>query len=301
MSDSAVICDWLDVTHSPENSPSGEVATMLLSLGAEVPSDGVYRLGEGVVRVDAKRSHTRVSASGGAIAELRSQGVWLEYLSLLASCPHRVTRLDAAYDVCCDAADVLDGLRSRYYDGFARLGRKMLKVDLWMGVREDGRETGTWYVGYRSRARATARVYDKAWERLQVAGVAIPPRVRYEITVRRDYGASLRDAAEPHRIFWHVASPALLPAPAGVEPWESGWGGEWRFVMDELLPAEVLRRRVGSSGELAALIELADRLGPNGRTYLVRLLDGRVRGHGVSPGEGDGSEPASGNQIAGAG
>jgi len=146
-------------------------------------------------------------------------------------------------------------------------------VRLLLDVRGDGRETGTFYVGHRTAARATARVYDKAWERLQRANETCPPRTRYEVTVRKDYGATLRDAAEPRRLFWHVASPALLDAPDDVEPWDSGWGGGWRAVdLPDPLPAEVLGRRVEFSPELAMLADIADRMGPEGRVWLARRL-----------------------------
>lgn len=281
MTDGPIICDHLDVTHSPDDTPFAEVGLFLLSLGALVVDDGLYQLGEGKVKLDRKPSHTRVSASGAALAHLRHAGevVWFEYLSLLGSRPHRVTRLDAALDVLCsEPADVVHRLKRRYLSG-CRLGRKALPTTTIFECRNDGRESGTWYAGRLTRARCTARVYDKSWERLKVAGVVMPPTVRYEVTVRRDYGATLRDAAQPRRLFWHVASPALLRAPAGVEPWESGWGGAWEFDMVELLPAEVLRRKVETSSEIGALADLADQMGPHGRVLLARQLLQRLGVH----------------------
>lgn len=267
-----IFCDWLDVTHPAVATPIDDLRLLLLSAHAEVRHGDVYRLGEGTVKIDHKARFTRCSASGGALAHLRLIGAYSDFLGLLGTFPHRVTRLDAALDVAADGADVIAGLRRRYADGQVRLGRKALGVKLLLSVRPDGRETGTFYVGHRSAARATARVYDKAWERSEKAGVEGPPRTRYEVTVRKDYGATLRDAAEPARLFWHVASPALLDAPGDIEPWDSSWADGWSAPTVELLPAEVLSRRVSSSPELELLLNVADRLGPNGRILLARRV-----------------------------
>lgn len=272
-----VFCDWLDVTYSPESSPYDALVGLLLVLGAEVRPDGKFGMGGGVLKIERRARFLRVSASGAVLSDLRDRGAFLEFLDVLASHPHKVTRLDAALDVPQDGAKVLAGLRSRYPDGQVALGRKALPVRLMLDVRPDGSETGTFYVGHRSAARATARVYDKAWERLQRAGESGPPRTRYEVTVRKDYGATLRDAAEPRRLFWHVASPALLDAPDDVESWDSGWGGGWRSVdLPERLPSEVLGRRVEHSPELDLLIEVAERMGPEGRVWLARRLLDRL-------------------------
>lgn len=273
----AVFCDWLDVTFSPADTPLCLLEGFLLDLGAIVRGDGAYGVGPGVLKVDRRARFLRVSASGSALAYMRDAGAFLAYLDILASAPHRVTRLDAALDVPRDGPDVLSELHSRYPDGQVSLGRKSLSVRRFLDVRPDGRETGTYYVGHRSAARATARVYDKAWERLQKAGESGPPRTRYEVTVRKDYGATLRDAAEPRRLFWHVASPALLEQPGDVEPWDSGWGGGWRAVdLPDPLPADILGRRVESSPELDLLAGIADRMGPEGRVWLARRLLARL-------------------------
>lgn len=39
-----------------------------------------------------------------------------------------------------------------------------------------------------------------------------------------------------------------------------------------LLPAQALKRRIEQSAELAALIELADSIGTDGRQYALRLI-----------------------------
>lgn len=266
-----VFCDWLDVTFHPERNPVGSLASLLLSSGSEVVADGVYRLGDGTVHMGQRYGVMRVSASGGALAHLRLLGGFMDWLSIVSEWPHRITRLDAAMDVDRDGADVLDELRSAYPSGQVNLGRKALPVALLLAVRPDGRETGSFYVGRRSRARATARVYDKRQERLDKRGQDGPPRTRYEVTVKQDYGATLRDAAEPERLFWHVASPALLDRPSDVPEWSPDWSQGWKAdPRPDLLPAEILGRRLSHSAELRLLLSIADEMGPNGRQWLVR-------------------------------
>ena len=266
-------CDHLAVTFHRERNPVGSLRSLLSDMGAVAIDDRTYRLGEGTVKLYATYGVMYCSASGAALAQMRFAGGFMDWLSVISEYPHRITRLDAAYDVPVDGADVLDGLRARYPSGSVNLGRKALRVKLELAIRDDGRETGTYYVGHRSKARATARVYDKRQERLDRAGVSGPHRTRYEVTVKQDYGATLRDAAEPERIFWHVASPALLDTPPGVPHWTADWSQGWcADKRPELLPIEVLERRLASSSELDLLISLADEVGPIGRVWLARRL-----------------------------
>ncbi|WP_447530565.1 replication initiation factor domain-containing protein [Vreelandella sp. TE19] len=269
-------CDHLAVTFHPKRNPVGSLRSLLSDMGAVPLDDRTFRLGEGSVKLYETYGVLYCSASGAALAQMRELGVFMDWLSVISDWPHRVTRLDAAHDVLVDAADVLDALRSQYPTGQVNLGRKALRVKLELAIRDDGRETGTFYVGHRSKARATARVYDKRQERLDRAGVTGPHRTRYEVTVKQDYGATLRDAAQPDRLFWHVASPALLEAPPGTPPWTADWSQGWRFDRPERSAFEVFERRLSQSPELDLLVELADAVGPVGRVLLARRVLGRL-------------------------
>jgi len=270
-------CDHLAVTFHRERNPAGSLRSLLSDMGAFPLDERTYKLGDGTVRLHVTYGVMYCSASGAALAAMRDAGCFMDWLSVISEWPHRITRLDAAHDVFVDGADVLDELRLRYPSGSVNLGRKALKVKLELAIRDDGRETGTYYVGHRSKARATARVYDKRQERLDRAGIAGPHRTRYEVTVKQDYGATLRDAAEPDRIFWHVASPALLDAPVGAPAWTADWSQGWRSDRrPELSPVDVLERRISSSSELDLLLSLADEVGPNGRVLLARRLLSRI-------------------------
>lgn len=270
-----VICDYLSVTYSFDSHPAHRAQMFLASIGAEVAGEGLYRLGDGgTVTVGVKYGTMRISASGAALAAMRTDGVFMDYLSLLSEHPHRVTLLDAALDQERDAPPVLKALQRRYKGRKVHLGRKGMEWTVLMSERpSDGAMTGTFYVGRKTSARVTAKVYDKQEEARVRHAKIIAPRLRYEVSVKKDYGATLRDAAEPERLFWHVASPALLQRPEGVEDWSPDWSQGWSAgPRPELLPAEVLSRRLSNSPELGLLASIADDMGPEGRVWLVRQL-----------------------------
>ena len=99
------------------------------------------------------------------------------------------------------------------------------------------------------------------------------------MTAKRTLGATLKDVHSPAALFWHLASPSLLPLPKNAPSWhpadpdDVGW---LPVATTELCVYSALKRRVETSPDLLALIELADRLGPEGRTALTRLLSRRL-------------------------
>lgn len=296
-----IICDWLDVTFSPDCAPWPGVNSILLDAGFDAESSDrstfVYRLDGATVIFGPSRGSLRASFSGSACAALRRLGVWCDLLAELASTPHRVTRVDAALDLSIDGADMVDLMRKRYPSGFVNLGRKASATSVVLSVRPDGRETGTWYVGRLTKARYTARVYDKAWEALQKRGEILPPRTRVEVTAKGgDSGATLRDAAEPAALFWHLASPAILDAPEGAPVWTPNRDLGWEAVSKPFDPAALLKRRVESFAMLDALAVVADELGPHGRDYLLGLLEKRLQ---ASTGLPAVPQPASSVRAAG--
>lgn len=283
--DLVVICDWLNVTFAPKDCPYPEVNRLLLDSGFVVlPSKGSdtrirYSCpspAKGMVVIEHRSRWAAISASGGACAHLRYTRSWMDYLSALSSSPHCVTRLDAALDLAVDGADFLASLAGRYPSGEVNLGRKAIRITEFLSTRRDGRKSGTWYAGYKSGAKATARVYDKALELLEKDGQEVSPRSRVEITAWKGYGATLRDASEPASLFWHVASPALLQAPEGTPVWQPDTEFGWQSAKPDFDPAALLRRRVENLSELDALALIADELGPMGRSYLMTLIEKRL-------------------------
>lgn len=277
-----VICDSLDVTYSPDDFPFPGLNALLLEtgficLGSLTDSQRTYRSPDqrGTVRLDQRGTFSRASTSGSSCAHLRAVGAWNEYLMILADAPHSVTRLDAALDLSLDGADLVDSMRSRYKGGTVSLGRKAIRTSVVLGIRADGRESGTWYAGYGSSAKATAKVYDKALQLFDRYGESCPPRARVEVTAKKGYGATLRDAALPEAIFWNIAAPALLQAPEGVPMWKPDTDGGWQSERRELVPAQVLTNRIQNSGELDAFIALAQSF-QGGMGMLRHLLNKRI-------------------------
>lgn len=277
----ASFCDWLDVTFSPTDCPYPELNLLLLGSGFSVARDTgghvIYLppTGRGVAKVTHSSRYAKVSLSGGICAALRDLGLWDEALSILGSSPHKVTRLDAAVDFAMDAADVIEALRTRYPSGSVNLGRKALPVTVMLSVRPDGRESGTYYVGHRTAARQTLRVYDKSLEMLEKHGVILPTTTRVEATARKDSGATLRDAAMPDSLFWHIVAPAVFQRPEGIPVWVPDTEASYPTVARTFEPAETLRRRVETSAELEAFLAVADAMGDKGRDYLLSLVESR--------------------------
>lgn len=297
----SIICDWLDVTFSPDCAPWPTVNRILLDAGFDAESSDrvtfVYRLDGATVIFGPSRGSIRASFSGSACATLRGLGVWCDLLSELASVPHRVTRVDAALDLSIDGAEMVALMRRRYPSGAVNLCRKAVPTSVVLSVRPDGLETGSWYAGRMTKARYTARVYDKAWEALQKRGEILPPRTRVEVTAKGgDSGATLRDAAEPAALFWHLASPAILDAPEGTPVWTPNRDLGWVATTKPFDPAALLKRRVESFAMLDALALVADELGPNGRGYLLSLLEKRLRASAGLPAT---SATASADRAAG--
>lgn len=280
--------DWLDVTYSPDDNPSELLDAFLLSHPL-VSEDGLpdsqrrYRFVDletltfdyGCLDVSTKFRAYRVSASGSFLAALRSRGLFNEYLTILASSPYRVTRLDAALDRQVDAATVLADLDLHYPREVSLSRLRPLRTTMITTRRDDGLRSGTWYAGHRSRARVTARVYDKTLEIIERSGVSIGHNfTRYELTFREGT-ANLNDAYAPSGIFWaHVG--ALLSLPADVPAWDVSDVPAWVSERSEVLPYEALLRRVSNSTELDALLQLADRLGAEGRNTLMHMLAKKI-------------------------
>ncbi len=280
-----VFCDWLDVTMPPdrEHDVRAELGPLLCAAGFGRESDDLYRVDGGTVRLTANRGWFKVGISGQSCAMLRLHGVWTEVLFVLGSGPHRVTRVDCALDIPMDGADAIERLQAVYPSGHVRLSQRPVRITEVLSTRSDGRKSGSWYAGRRGQSEVTCRVYDKALEALEKRGEDLPPRTRCELTVCKGVGPTLRDAAEPERLFWHYMAPAILPRPEGVPAWDSGWAEGWVMDRVEVLAAERLRRRIQESPELAALIELADSLGPGGRQYALGLIQLRFGRHGAEP------------------
>jgi hypothetical protein len=277
-----VICDWLDVTYSPDSHPRQELRLFLGALGYTCSDYSTSR--EVWTHVDVSHgtlisqekdgSFCRISASGGILHHLRSTGYLTDYLAMLHERPHRVTRLDAAHDVSRDASAVLSELKARYPREVSLNRQRPIRCHFLMSARLDGLQSGTMYAGHRSKARVTGRVYDKALEAYEKRQEVLPPTTRYELTFK-DGIASLWDALRPSSIFWAHAG-NLIDLPDDAPAWEPSHDPGWTYKRPEQLPAVRLARAVSDSSDLTMMLELADSLGVHGRNTLMHALAKRV-------------------------
>jgi len=265
----SIFCDYLTVTCHPDSSFVPALSEWLTGgYPVRFSQDGVtvWNVGSGKIDIceDLSGRFHKAGASGRALHELRRLGEFDDYLSFLGSVPHRVTRLDAALDVDVDAPVILRQLERRYPDDLVCLTRKSVKVTRMYSTRSDGQLSGTWYVGHKSRARVTARVYDKTLETFEREGAVIPPTTRYELTFGRDHGCTLRDAYMPKSLFYEYASPKLVDRPPDHVAWVPQGDGWESDPVDREITFEVFLRRVENSPELVALERMASALGPEG-------------------------------------
>tara|TARA_R110001599_G_C12189232_1_gene654751 strand:- start:1199 stop:1486 length:288 start_codon:yes stop_codon:yes gene_type:complete len=72
-------------------------------------------------------------------------------------------------------------------------------------------------------------------------------------------------------------APAIFERPSDVPEWSSGWAEGWKMERIELLPSQRLKALIERSPDLAAIIELADSVGPMGRTMALRLIGDKIR------------------------
>lgn len=288
-------CDYINATVPADRYETcrTDLLELVSAAGGRDAREGLVFLGDGSFKYGVRYQVGFFSLSGRAIAALRSAPYpfWGEYLSVLGEGSHRVTRLDVALDDTEDAPPIVDRFYRRARGGQFQLTRKRIpasEVRREMAIAVvDGRDTGTVYLGARTRD-VFARVYDKRDELLCFAirqhGVASPelialndpgPLVRYEITLGRKVGASLRDAYEPEAVFWHFAGDALAPLHRRrpeCGPWiprEGGFSVPRSGAPDF---SRQLRLLLETSHDVRRAVTLADRLGPYGRDYLASLL-----------------------------
>lgn len=295
MDNSGVFCDFLSVTFDRADWPDvrDALVPILDSVGAQVDFESddktLWRSGDGTFLAKRYRQVISLGASGAALASLRLAGAFGAYLSALGSVPHRVTRLDASRDVKTPTAPVIDSLvnRASSADGIKLTRKRITPSDVTRLVtrQEDGTDSGTVYLGGQS-AEVRACIYDKRLERIANGLCDVGPLTRYELRLKSQCGMSLRDAFDPAALFWNYMAPDILDAPPGVPEWIPHPGGFSVDWPDRPTPLARLHRRVESSAEVAALLALADEVGPYGFRMLVAALERRHAGvTGLAPSE----------------
>lgn len=290
--------DFIGVTVPAERYESAlsELRELLCAVGMrdEQPWGG-YLGDRGTFKHGVRWKVGTFGLSGDACAELRrcpAFDAWGQFLTIFGEGEHRVTRLDVALDLAEDGARVVRAVYGRARRGQISLTQKAIPPHQ---VRKHsgrslygGPDTGTVDLGNRKRD-VRAKVYDKRQELLQrvcdahggltadlVALNDPGPLVRYEVTLGRHVGVTLRDAYEPAAAFWRFAGESLLPVPsdrlelaASWRPHSTGFAVPRNREPDY---ARQLSLLVDTSHDIKRAVTLADRLGPNGRTHLGVLL-----------------------------
>jgi len=277
-----VFCDWLDFTVPVEQHSIDSLSEFFCLLGFHVSKDGSLRppRGRGTIKITKYGSVIRVSVSGACLGFIRSEGLLTELVGWMAETPHHITRLDAAYDIEVPGHKILSSLIRKYRGKEVKLTQRGLPVTTILTSGNDGNQTGTFYVGHRSKAQVTARVYDKQHELYHNHGMMSGPLTRYEITVRGDrskVSPCLRDLYDPTSLFFHFASPSLLKSPSGVPRWEPNH--EFSFkptTLDGKTAYEVLERFIDTCGIVETLHHHTKRTGAYGRSYALKLLGDKL-------------------------
>lgn len=271
-----VFCDWLDLTFDPSEDLVW-LNPLIAGIGGVLLDESCFKLSNGgTIKHQKNRRWQRLSLSGRALASFRGFSSFDELLSCISRQPYKITRLDAAYDVPVDGSVVVSELWGRYRASGVHLNvLNAVNAGLVLGKRFDGADTGTFYAGDRRKNRIMARVYDKQHEIFERTRSLVPPRTRYEVTVKTDQ-ATLRDVAEPAALFWHYASPSLLQAPDNVPVWSPGNPYIWEPSKIEPQTLEDrLYRVVYGSGDLNAAMSICG-ASADAFEYLRKLCSLRI-------------------------
>ena len=288
-----VFCDWLSVTYSPDDSPVIDVQRFIQDVGgwAQQARKCTYQYGApGTTKnrevkwlgITERGRFVKIEITGQGAAFLRSHGYFGEYLSLLGSSPHTITRLDAAHDFDMDYPIALDQYFTLYPDWTLPLSRKGYPVEKrYEAKRPDGKLSSTLYVGRRGRTKYYLRMYDKAFERMCKGQVRVEepltPQTRLELECAKEVGCSLKDAFNPAPLFYHILGGLFFrQVPDEVADWDADSSFQWSSPpRPKDHPAVRMKKLADESPDLRQLLALAQEF-PDGRAWLENLLSSFV-------------------------
>lgn len=231
-------CDYLNLTlpaHALEPIRS-QLDYLFEMAGMSSFDSGItYQLdgNSGAFKIKTNSRYITLSASGGILQHFRDLRLFNEFISILTEYPHKITRLDATADYFVSyAPDFIKTIKNAAMASKIDLTRKALDpkkdVKVFMGLNEQGDETGTVYLGNRITHSVYAKVYDKGFERQSKGFTSTAQLIRVEFTLKADTGISLRDVHNPENVFYHYAARSLVTPP----PHFTGWfPNETGFVM----------------------------------------------------------------------
>ena len=277
-----VFCDALSVTYSPADSPILDIQKFILDVGGwpQNPFKCSYQYGapstsktQGDMwfRMLERAKFTKIEIKAKGISFLRAHGYWEEYLSLLGSSPHTVTRLDAAHDFPLDYSDVSEVFLSHFPSWRVPLSRKGYAMEKrYETMRPDNKLTSTIYVGDRGRTKYYLRLYDKMfemWSRDKDKSKELgAPLTRLELECAKEVNCSLKDAYDPAPLFYHVLKELLFKDVQGsVREWIPGGEFTWKMpAIEKLHPAVRLKSLVDGSQDVKNILHLSSQVSKEG-------------------------------------
>ena len=226
--------DWLSISFPASVSPLIEVLDIFAQVESyetvpKAKDKTLYRFLSGTILVTHTDSFHNISISGGVLELIRNCTLNSDFIMLLSSVPHNITRLDVAVDIPTPGHLVLSSLRSNHSAGTCDIAghRRNITYVTSQDLFNPERETGTAYFQSKSyRGYVKLRVYDKIHEiacstddKAVHTLLRSKSLTRYELTVSK--GASLDDYARPDNIFWHYMPETVLKRPQNVSvaPW----------------------------------------------------------------------------------
>jgi hypothetical protein len=213
------------VPQSDKHSTLSAVTPFLDSIGAA--DDGViYRgLSGGTMSTRDAYQVTAFQFTGALLDEIRSHGLWVEFLTSIAVLPrYRLTQTHLTVDVSYPGWLYVPTVYEQARQGRLKIGQRF---DFTKDVKQyfspshysPSHDTGTVYLGSR-KAERRLKVYDKAQERFENRGYEISPTTRLEIELSSKTGVTLRDVFSPLECFYfHVPHEVITP-PKGLKGWK---------------------------------------------------------------------------------
>jgi hypothetical protein len=277
--------DYLNLTAPKEHGEAifSQLRPILDSLGCSEVVEGLFQLPSklGTFKRSVRGQVSIFSASGGFLEALRVNRLYGDYLVVFSEFEHRVSMLHATVDFRLDSPEVLEAVYQMASSGQLQLTRKTLNplhVSRLTGKNSEGIDTGTVYLGSRKNSDVWAKVYDKRQERLAKGFDDVGPMLRIEIAVQSDVGATLRDASNPHDIFYHFASRSLVVPPEKFKGWEAHGSG---FLIekrpDNFTTWERLWGIMSHSSDVDRMVELAiSDYGDDALVELTKLLRKKI-------------------------
>jgi hypothetical protein len=222
-----------------------------------------------------------VSASGRALAAIRSRELLDTFLMCFSEVPHNVSRVDLAMDVPVYAPDLLPRVYQEAHAGRLRITRKSRPPKHTFGPvpyeAPSDRVTGTVYLNNPRKSEIALRVYDKRAELLERTGEDISEaRTRVELCLGK-VGASLRDVSQPLALFYHRVPAVLVSRPPGFIPEWVAASEPFHVDRVEVLPYPRMKSIIATSADLGRILDLAAQCGPEGYRLAMRLIESRYR------------------------